>query len=192
MHPQFTPAFIARFWAKVDKTSSPHGCWLWTAARIQDYGVIGLERQRRHAYAHRVAYELAYGEIPGGIEVCHNCDRFYDHGDTTYRRCVRNDGEHGHLWLGTHTENVRDMWAKGRNHDVALYARGARSGPGRHPERYRGENNGHAKLTESLVRELRQTFAAGGITYKDLGTRYGISGTHAKGIVLRISWPYVT
>lgn len=189
MQSEYTPEFLARFWAKVDKTSSPHGCWLWTAAIAgSGYGAIGLERTRQYDYAHRIAYRLTHGEIPDGMEVCHSCDRFYERADQTYRRCVRNDGEHGHLWLGTRRENVRDMWEKGRNAESVNYARGLRSGPSLHPERYRGERNGHAKLTENLVRELRRVYADGGITYKALGQRYGISGTHAKDVISRVNW----
>ena len=52
-----------RFWAKVDKTSSPKGCWLWTAAKNQDgYGSFWLEPRMRGA--HKVAYEWLVGPVP--------------------------------------------------------------------------------------------------------------------------------
>ena len=52
-------------------------------------------------YAHRVAWMLAHGPIPRGMNVLHRCD---------VPRCVNPD----HLFLGTQHDNVRDMIAKGR------------------------------------------------------------------------------
>ena len=51
--------------------------------------------------AHRVAWAIAYGEIPDGLCVLHKCDN---------RRCVNAK----HLFLGTKGDNARDRDAKGR------------------------------------------------------------------------------
>lgn len=59
------PSRAERFWVKVDKTGD---CWLWTAGMLPNgYG------QFDHTTAHRVAYELAVGEIPAGFHVDHLC-----------------------------------------------------------------------------------------------------------------------
>lgn len=77
------------------------GCWLWTGATCQQgYGFI-KRKDGVQLRAHRVAYELAYGHIPAGLQVCHRCDN---------PRCVRP----GHLFLGTARDNAADMVAKGR------------------------------------------------------------------------------
>jgi hypothetical protein len=103
-----------RFWAKVQQGD---GCWTWTAQLNKaGYGQFHPTRIRPVG-AHRVAFELAFGPIPDGMQVLHACDN---------PACVRNDDEgfyelngvlhprRGHLWLGTNADNRADMKAKGR------------------------------------------------------------------------------
>lgn len=87
-----------RFWPKVEK--SPSGCWLWIGAvsRFSGYGHFHFAGEQR---AHRVSYILSFGQIPDGMFVLHACDN---------RRCVRPD----HLFLGNHTDNMKDAKRKGR------------------------------------------------------------------------------
>lgn len=81
----------------------PHprrGCWMWTGARSQ--GIYGsLTVNDRTVQAHRVSWELNNGLIPENAHVLHRCDT---------PACVNPD----HLFLGTHTDNMRDRKAKGR------------------------------------------------------------------------------
>lgn len=139
-----TPDFIAHFWGRVDKTET---CWLWTAGKISaGYGETW--DGKRVLRAHRVSYELTFGPIPKGLCVLHRCD---------VRACVRPS----HLFLGTRTDNNRDMVAKGRAGFITR------------PERVpRGETHGMARHSDTVVAEVRRRYAAGAST-RSLATEYG-------------------
>lgn len=92
-----------RFWGMVRKTDT---CWLWTGAKTAfGYGnlyvPVGPDRRSPKVNAHRFSYELHFGPIPPGVEVCHHCD---------VPACVRPD----HLFLGSRIDNIRDCMRKGR------------------------------------------------------------------------------
>ena len=79
------------------------GCWSWSGATRNGYGVLGRGgRGEGLVYAHRLAWEIANGPIPAGMNVLHRCDN---------PPCTNPD----HLWLGTKADNNRDMAAKGRH-----------------------------------------------------------------------------
>lgn len=91
-----------RFWQHVDKTSSPNGCWEWTAYRNkQGYGQFSFTSKGVPIGAHRLSYQLYNGDIPKGLFVLHTCDN---------PPCCRPD----HLWLGTAKDNIGDAIRKGR------------------------------------------------------------------------------
>ena len=64
----FTEESIALFWASAEKTDS--GCWRWKLY-INRGGYGHLNRQGKTYRAHRVAYELAKGLLPEGMNVDH-------------------------------------------------------------------------------------------------------------------------
>lgn len=87
-----------RFSEKVSITE--RGCHEWTGCLAKNgYGMLHLNGVT--AYAHRVAFEMAYGVIPQGAQIMHSCDN---------RRCVNI----GHLSLGSFDENMADMVQKSR------------------------------------------------------------------------------
>jgi hypothetical protein len=88
---------------KYDETS---GCWEWLGSKRNGYGrmIVGSRKDgtRRSVSAHRVSFELEYGDIPSGMVVCHKCDN----------PCCVNPS---HLFVGTRQDNVDDRESKGRN-----------------------------------------------------------------------------
>lgn len=83
---------LARFMAKVSPEPNS-GCWLWVGAHSRRLG-YGTIRGGCSLVAHRVAWELFRGPIPGGLEPDHLCRN---------SACVNP----GHLELVTHRENTR-------------------------------------------------------------------------------------
>lgn len=89
-----------RFWSKVDRRG-PDECWPWTACYSRNgYGWFGVNG--KGWVATRMAWFLTHGSPPDGF-VCHRCDN---------PQCVNP----AHLFVGSHTDNMRDAVAKGRMH----------------------------------------------------------------------------
>lgn len=90
-----------RFWSMVDKGDD---CWVWTGSvNKKGYGQIATKRGCRPLQAHRLSFEMHFGQVPDGLMVLHRCDN---------PPCVRPE----HLFTGTAKENTEDMIRKGRGH----------------------------------------------------------------------------
>jgi hypothetical protein len=84
------------------KVVTEKGCWEWIGSkRHYGYGQVTFNG-RPGRKAHRVAWELTRGKIPGDLCVLHRCDN---------TACINPD----HLFLGTQLDNIQDMNAKGRH-----------------------------------------------------------------------------
>lgn len=92
-----------------------NGCWLWKGAlNTAGYGTFGW--QKKTYMSHRVAWEYYKGEIPKGLLVLHECD---------VRACFNPE----HLFLGTHQDNIDDMYKKGRQPKGRLTRKGRADTP---------------------------------------------------------------
>ena len=130
------------------------GCWLWSH-RIGRQGYGNAKFGRKTVGAHRVSWILHNGPIPPGICVCHRCDT---------PACVNP----AHLFLGNQTDNLRDMFAKGRHFDN------------------RGALNPRAKLTPADVAEIR---ALGkGVSQRELAARFGVGPSSIRDIQTGRRW----
>lgn len=123
------------------------GCWLWVGAdrsgsRDDGYGQIVVDGKK--CAAHRVAWELFRGPIPDGLFALHRCD---------VMPCVNPD----HLFLGTRSDNMRDMTRKGRGRGAALM-----------------------KIPPEIVQAVRE---AEGSSY-EIGQRFGIGPGYVRDLRL--------
>jgi len=166
---RFDKKFRKRFWAQVEKGSGS-ACWVWRGYLRKDgYGQLQCRAASgMPLYVHRVAWELRNGPPPAGAHVLHRCDT---------PACVRP----GHLFLGTHLDNVQDRVVKGRT--ASGDNNGARTCPERNPfvknggSGLCGAEHPQARLTEEQVVQLRARFAAGE-RRADIAAAFGISVTH--------------
>lgn len=146
-----------RFWAKVSR-SSPDQCWPWTAARYwHGYGKIGIDGKT--AYAHRIVWAMTRGPIPSGLDVLHRCDN---------PPCVNP----AHLFLGDHSDNMRDRVQKGRNNPP------------------QGSRNGIAKFTEDGVLKIRERWR-NGEQINGLAREFGVMPSTIRTIVTYKRWKHV-
>jgi len=99
--PELTDEQVAWFWSKVDRSAGPDACWPWLASCVRGgYGGLRL-RPFGSFLAHRVAYQLTYGDLSADLLVCHKCDN----PPCCNPAC---------LFQGTYLENIRDAVSKGR------------------------------------------------------------------------------
>lgn len=112
--------------------------------------------------AHRVSWEVHNGEIPVGMNVLHRCDN---------AGCVNP----AHLFLGTQADNIKDMFAKGRQNSV---------GP-------KGEAARTARLTAPQVSTIRLLYRSGVFSNKWLQAVYGMPQSAIWKVVNRKTWRHV-
>lgn len=165
--------YAVRFLSRITLENSA-GCRLWTGP-LNDNGYGMTWWMGKHRKCNRVAWEVARGEIPNGLHVLHRCD-------------VRSCCNPAHLFLGTHTDNMRDMTAKGRGNKQRGAMHHTRRTPGHMP---RGSNNGNSRLSESQVAEILIQHAANRPRQRDLARAYGVSQRLIGNIIHRRTWKHV-
>jgi len=83
--------------------------------------------------------------------------------------CVRPS----HLWLGTHQDNMDDMRRKGRENFA------------------KGEGHSQAKITNKVVRKIRELSKRPELTQEKIGEMFGISQTQTGRIIRKKLWRHV-
>jgi len=153
---------MKRFWDKVD-VRGLDDCWPWLAAKNKEgYGRFSLgskaDNSREVECAHRMAWRLDKGSIPDGMCVLHACDN---------PPCVNP----AHLFLGTKTDNMRDMMNKNRRN-------------------HKGILNPASRLTEDAVRVAR-IYCEQGHTIQSMATVFNVSDVTMGKAVNRQTWQHV-
>lgn len=95
------------------------------------------------------------------------------------KECCHGDGEHtnnllDNLRWDSHSANTLDAIAHGTM--VPL----------------QGEANGRAKLTETEIAEIRRIYAVGGISQRELGTRFDVDHGTVGRIIRREIWTHIS
>ena len=117
----------------------------------KDTGGYGLKRKEGKLYkAHRLAWIEEKGEIPKDLFVCHTCDT---------PACINI----AHLFLGTNSDNMKDMYSKGSGNDMETIAK---------------------KLTSSLAEEIKR---ASGL-HREIAEKYNIDRTMVSKIKSGVCW----
>jgi hypothetical protein len=145
-----------RFWSKV-KIGEADECWPWEGRR-SDRGYGEFDYGNRPVVASRFAYFLSTGIDPGDVFVCHSCDN---------PPCCNP----GHLWPGTHRDNMRDMALKKRAHITG----------------WKGADHPSAKLSLENVLTIRASSHANA----DLAIQYGVTAAAIYNIRERKTWRHV-
>lgn len=127
----------------------PDECWEWTGAINKNQGMISVANSKLRG-AHIVAWEIANGaDVPAGLVVRHRCDNGI---------CTNP----GHLEIGTHADNVQDMFDRGRRDGVS--------------------NAGSRHRTPEEVEEVKRLHAEGR-SFSDIARRLGGTRQSAAKIV---------
>ncbi len=135
---------IERFWKYCPSHLPKDVCWPWAgsvARKRLGYGQLSDKPNKTVLKAHRVSYEITYGEIAPGFYICHRCDNPV---------CVNP----AHLYAGTARDNHLDMVARGQHIPPPLR---------------QGERSGRARVTNEQARYIRESNRRGVDLAKEFG-----------------------
>lgn len=152
-----------RYWAKVDVRGLDE-CWVWLGLRdLRGYGRIYTGKRASGTEIQAYAHRV-------GCELAQANP--LPPGIVVRHRCDNPPCQNpDHLELGTQHENLRDMFDRGR-------------------ARVRGEQNGHAKLTEGDVLKIRSLYREGWLQ-REIADLFEVSVETVSGIVRGRRWKHV-
>lgn len=140
-------------------------CWEWVSEKNSNgYGRF-YDENGLYGMAHRFSYRMFYGEFDINLNVLHRCDN---------PGCVNPT----HLFLGTDSDNMQDMWNKHR-HPINRHIRPIGS--------MMGEKNIKAKLRREDVDNIRQMYSMG-VGLEELSKKYLVQKPAIWKIVHHRTW----
>ena len=158
------PTAEERFWKFVSKPRLATVCWQWLGAKTKG-GYGGFQMDGRLTRATHFAYKLFYHKNIGSNFVLHKCD---------VPSCVNPN----HLFLGTHTDNMRDAMKKGRLNTDRPFLH------------LKGESHKSAKLNYKFVEEIKNRYRAGDRknSLRAIAQDYGVDQHTIRRIVNGTGW----
>ena len=194
----------------IDYTVDGNGCWVWNWA-VQRKGYASVWIDGRGVKAHRVAYELANGPIPEGMVIRHTCGNpscvNAEHLRVGTRaenaRDMVNDGNQGNQkFLPSDAAEIRRLFAAGgisrreiaRQYGVepagigSIIANETFPDPDYTPPPKVKRAAAHF-LGPEKARQIRQLYAEGGMSQRELADRFAISLSAVSQIVRNQRYP---
>ena len=109
--------------------------------------------KRKQIIAHRFVLIKTTGKNPINMDACHSCDN---------RKCINPD----HLWWGTRTDNVRDMFKKGRAYWQT------------NNDDFRNKvKNANSKLNYEQCEKIRLLYKQGVLSQREIALKYSVAGS---------------
>ena len=130
------------------------GCFIWDLS-VDKTGYARTTNNGKTVVGHRLAYKLAYGDIPEGIFVCHRCD---------IPSCINPQ----HLFLGAHSENMKDMVTKKRS--------------------AKHERHSQSKLNSEKVKSIRNSNK----NVSQISREFGVHRSTIRDVLDEITWKGIT
>lgn len=144
-------------WEKIDIKNEDE-CWNWMGGLRRGYGRFMIEQKIYQS--HRIVFKLIYGDIPDGMLVCHSCNN---------TSCCNPK----HLYLGTQSENIKQMYRDCRNANHC------------------GEKSGSAKLIGEDVLKIRLLYSTGEYSQKKIGEMFGVKQMAISRIINKKRWRHI-
>lgn len=158
IHKGFIKSLKNHFFKYIIIPENDSHCMEWNSyINPQGYGKI--YHNGKSYRAHRLSYQIFIGLIPKNMEICHLCDN---------TKCINPN----HLFLGSHSENMKDMSNKNR-HKVL-----------------KGSKNKLSKFNEEDILDIRRRLD-GNESQKNIAKDFDVYQTTISKIKLNKSWRHV-